>query len=103
MEQKPDKSLKNSLLLVIVGVTLFVALQHLNLVAGALSMSVLVSALIAGGDTTFGAYLAKRMMGVSIPDALLFATAAVSLKMESPGPLQGPEQAVLDYIKEFYA
>ena len=55
------------------------------------------------GDTTFGAYLAKRMMGVSIPDALLFATAAVSLKMESPGPLQGPEQAVLDYIKEFYA
>lgn len=36
------------------------------------------------GDTTFGAYLAKRMMGVSIPDALLFATAAVSLKMESP-------------------
>lgn len=43
------------------------------------------------------------MMGVSIPDALLFATAAVSLKMESPGPLQGPEQAVLDYIKEFYA
>ena len=55
------------------------------------------------GDTTFGAYLAKRMMGVSIPAALLFATAAVSLKMESPGPLQGPEQAVLDYIKEFYA
>ena len=55
------------------------------------------------GDTTFGAYLAKRMMGVSIPEALLFATAAVSLKMESPGPLQGPEQAVLDYIKEFYA
>ena len=55
------------------------------------------------GDTTFGAYLAKRMMGVSIPDALLFATAAVSLKMGTPGPLQGPEQAVLDYIKEFYA
>ena len=44
------------------------------------------------GDTTFGAYLAKRMMGVSIPDALLFATAAVSLKMESPGPLQVPNR-----------
>ena len=43
------------------------------------------------------------MMGVSIPDALLFATAAVSLKMETPGPLQGHEQAVLDYIQEFYA
>lgn len=52
------------------------------------------------GDTTFGAYLAKRMMGVSIPDALLFATAAVSLKMETPVRC-GPEQAVLDYIKEF--
>ena len=38
------------------------------------------------GDTTFGAYLAKRMMGVSIPDALLFATAAVSLKMETGCP-----------------
>ena len=48
MEQKPDKSLKNSLLLVIVGVTLFVALQHLNLVAGALSMMIgLVMQLIA--------------------------------------------------------
>ena len=55
------------------------------------------------GDTTFGAYLAKRMMGVSIPDALLFATAAVSLKMKPPVRCRGPEQAVLDYIKEFYA
>ena len=54
MEQKPDKSLKNSLLLVIVGVTLFVALQHLNLVAGALSMMIgLVMPLIAGGIIAF--------------------------------------------------
>ena len=54
MEQKPDKSLKNSLLLVIVGVTLFVALQHLNLVAGALSMLIgLVMPLIAGGIIAF--------------------------------------------------
>ena len=44
------------------------------------------------GDTTFGAYLAKRMMGVSIPDALLFATAAVSLKMESPARCRVPNR-----------
>ena len=54
MEQKPDKSLKNSLLLVIVGVTLLVALQHLNLVAGALGMMIgLVMPLIAGGIIAF--------------------------------------------------
>ncbi len=41
------------------------------------------------GDTTFGAYLAKRMMGVSIPDALLFATAAVSLKWKPPVRCRG--------------
>ncbi len=46
--------MKNSLLLVIVGVTLFVALQHLNLVAGALSMMIgLVMPLIAGGIIAF--------------------------------------------------
>ena len=54
MEQKPDKSLKNSLLLVIVGVTLLVALQHLNLVAGALGMMIgLIMPLIAGGIIAF--------------------------------------------------
>ncbi len=41
------------------------------------------------GDTTFGSYLAKRMMGVSIRMRSAFATAAVSLKMETPGPLPG--------------
>ena len=50
------------------------------------------------GDTTFGAYLAKRMTGASIADALLFATAAVSRKMESPGPITGTEADVYDYI-----
>lgn len=54
------------------------------------------------GDTTFGAYLAKRMTGAAVPDALLFATAAVSLKMESPGPLRGTEADVMQYIADFY-
>lgn len=54
------------------------------------------------GDTTFGAYLAKRMTGASIADALLFATAAVSRKMESPGPITGTEADVYDYIHTFY-
>lgn len=54
------------------------------------------------GDTTFGAYLAERMTGKSIPDALLFATAAVSLKMEQPGPLRGTRADVEAYIHAFY-
>ncbi|MGL6197977.1 MAG: PfkB family carbohydrate kinase [Lachnospiraceae bacterium] len=54
------------------------------------------------GDTTFGAYLAKRITGAPIADALLFATAAVSLKMESPGPLRGTADDVERYIGDFY-
>ncbi|WP_283674075.1 PfkB family carbohydrate kinase [Butyricicoccus sp. Marseille-Q5471] len=54
------------------------------------------------GDTTFGAYLAKRMTGADIGEALEFATAAVSLKMETPGPLRGGEADVQAYINEFY-
>ena len=43
------------------------------------------------------------MTGAPIDQALLFATAAVSLKMESPGPTarhRGPD--VNRYIEEFY-
>ena len=54
------------------------------------------------GDTTFGAYLAKRMTGSPIAEALLFATAAVSLKMEAPGPLSASEADIQAYIDEFY-
>lgn len=54
------------------------------------------------GDTTFGAYLAKRVLGASIEEALLFATAAISLKMESPGPLLGEAENVERYIEMFY-
>ena len=35
-------------------------------------------------------------------DALLYCTALVSLKMETPGPFQGTREDVLRYIREFY-
>jgi len=54
------------------------------------------------GDTTFGSYLAMRMAGADIDESLLYATACVSLKMETPGAFRGSRQDVLDYIRAFY-
>lgn len=54
------------------------------------------------GDTTFGAYLAMRMAGAGMKDALLYATACVSLKMETPGIFTGTKADVEKYIAEFY-
>lgn len=54
------------------------------------------------GDTTFGSYLAMRMAGADVADALLYATACVSLKMETPGPFAGTKADVQAYIDEFY-
>lgn len=54
------------------------------------------------GDTTFGSYLAMRMLGADVAAALLYATACVSLKMETPGPFQGTRADVEAYIAEFY-
>ena len=54
------------------------------------------------GDTVFGAYLAQRVRGVPAAEALRFATAAVSLKMESPGPLRASAQDIQAYLAEFY-
>ena len=53
------------------------------------------------GDTTFAGYLTERL-GSDIPTALEFASALVSLKMETPGPFRGTRQDVLDYIDKFY-
>ncbi len=53
------------------------------------------------GDTTFAGYLTERLHA-SIPDALLYATALVSLKMETPGPFRGTREDVLAYIDAFY-
>ena len=53
------------------------------------------------GDTTFSGYINSRLR-MGIKDALLYATALVSLKMETPGPFKGSRKDVEAYIKEFY-
>lgn len=53
------------------------------------------------GDTCFSAYITERL-SKGIEEALLYAAALVSLKMETPGPFAGTRIDVEDYIKEFY-
>ena len=53
------------------------------------------------GDTTFAAYITERLTA-SPKDALLFATATVSLKMEKPGVLKADRVDIEKYIEEFY-
>ncbi len=51
------------------------------------------------GDTTFAAYLARRMdHGVS--ESLRFAAALVSIKMETPGPYRGTLEDVLQRVRK---
>ncbi len=54
------------------------------------------------GDTTFGSYLAMRMTGHDMETSLLYATACVSLKMETPGVFQGSFKDVEEFIRQFY-
>ena len=53
------------------------------------------------GDTCFSAYITERL-NKDIKEALLFASALVSLKMEKPGPFKGTRDEVEDYIKKYY-
>ena len=53
------------------------------------------------GDTTFAAYINERLKN-DIKTSLLYATAIVSLKMETPGPFKGTRADVNAYIDEFY-
>jgi len=53
------------------------------------------------GDTCFSAYITERL-NKGIEEALLFATALVSLKMEKPGPFEGTRDDVKNYIKKYY-
>lgn len=53
------------------------------------------------GDTTFAGYITERQRA-GMAEALLYCTALVSLKMETPGPFQGTREDVLAYIEEFY-
>jgi len=54
------------------------------------------------GDTTFAAYINERLTHC-VKDALLFAAATVSLKMETPAPFRGTRRDVEEYIAAFYA
>jgi sugar/nucleoside kinase (ribokinase family) len=53
------------------------------------------------GDTTFAGYLAKRLH-CGIKESLRYASALVSLKMETPGPFAGTAEDVYAYMKAFY-
>ena len=53
------------------------------------------------GDTAFAGYINERQHA-SVEEALLWATALVSLKMETPGPFRGCREDVEAYINEFY-
>lgn len=55
------------------------------------------------GDTVFGAYLALRVSGMPMTEALRYATACVSLKMETPGPFRGTLADIEAYLHAFYA
>jgi sugar/nucleoside kinase (ribokinase family) len=51
------------------------------------------------GDTTMGAYLARRI-DHSVQESLAFAVALASIKMETPGPFRGRLEDVLDRMGE---
>ncbi len=53
------------------------------------------------GDTTFAAYITERL-NAPLTEALLWATATVSLKMEHVGALRASRSDIAEYIKEFY-
>lgn len=46
------------------------------------------------GDTCFSAYLGRRLLGDSPAQATKFAAALTTLKLERPGPFQGPLEEV---------
>lgn len=51
------------------------------------------------GDTTTGAYLARRI-DYPVQESLRFAVALASIKMETPGPFRGSLEDVLARLKE---
>jgi sugar/nucleoside kinase (ribokinase family) len=54
------------------------------------------------GDTTFGSYLARRL-DFDVPEALKFAAALASIKIETPGPFAGDLADVLDRISAYHS
>ena len=53
------------------------------------------------GDTTFASYINERL-NHSVKEALLTATATVSLKMEKPGAITATRDEIEAYIREMY-
>ena len=53
------------------------------------------------GDTAFAVYVTERQ-DKSMEEALLFSTAAVSLKMATVGPFKGERKDVEEYVKTHY-
>ncbi|MCY6354606.1 hypothetical protein [Clostridium sp. ZS2-4] len=53
------------------------------------------------GDTCFSAYITERLKK-DIKEAVIYAAALVSLKMEKPGPFRGTRSDVKNYINQFY-
>lgn len=51
------------------------------------------------GDTAFGVYLVERLHS-SVQQALNFATAAVSLKLETAGPLKNTSEEILRFQRD---
>jgi sugar/nucleoside kinase (ribokinase family) len=58
-----------------------------------------VSGRTGRGDTTFSAYLSRRL-DHGVGESLKFAAALVSIKMETPGPFNGTLEDVLKRMKE---
>ena len=50
------------------------------------------------GDTTFGAYLARRL-DHSVEESLKFAATLASIKMETPGPFRGTLEDILERMR----
>ena len=53
------------------------------------------------GDTTFAAYMARRL-DYDVTESLKFAAALVSIKMETPGPFCGTLADVLERMRDSY-
>ena len=58
-----------------------------------------VSGRTGRGDTTFAAYLSRRLEH-DVAESLKFAAAVVSIKMETPGPFKGTPEDVAKRLKE---
>lgn len=54
------------------------------------------------GDTAFAGYITERRRA-DAAEALLYCTALVSLKMETPGPFRGTRRDVEEYLGKFYS